>query len=501
MKNIFLYILTSLFLLSGCTDLDIEPTSEITDKNYWKTEERFDAFMYGMHSRFRTHSWNFFLMGDGRSDIFGDQAFGGEASQGMERFPFNTLNIDNPGISNYGGFYTNINQVNLFIKKANATNVLTDNAKAYYLGQAYAMRAYYFFQLYRTWGAAVYTEEPSESFEIGKLDKAATPANEIMEYIKKDIDASINSFGNDYSIKELKSLWSKPAALMLKAEVYLWSSRQLNGGTTDAAKVKEALLDIQKNVPELALQPKYTDVFDYSKKGNSEIIFAIHNQLNEANLLGGSYAYNLLPGDLYLRNYYDETGTKINTAVENNFGLMRLQIKTTNYTRFNDKDSRKRAIIKGVYDFVDGKLTLVGTYPKKYPGTMNGSVRVAADDYPIYRYADLLLMLAEAKAILGENPANEINDVRKRAYGDNYDSSIAYPNQAIDKNINDAILEERFFEFILEGKRWYDLRRFGNEYVFKHTLADPLNPLRLLWPIDKSTITKNPALTQTPGYE
>ncbi|MDU1892670.1 MAG: SusD family outer membrane lipoprotein NanU [Dysgonomonas sp.] len=500
MKKIYLLLLLSVFFASSCTDLDVDPVSTITDKNYWKSPEHFDAFMYGVHSRFRTHSWNFVLLGEARSDIYGDQPFGGEASQGMERFPYNTISSEFTGISNYGEFYTNINQLNLFIKKTLETSVLSDNERQYYLGQAYGLRAYYFFHLYRSWGDVVFTEEPSERFEVGKLDKATTPAVEIFDRIKQDIESSLTAFGNNYDIKENKSMWSKPATLMLKAEVYLWSSRQLAGGMSDAGIVKVTLTDIEANVPNLKLMDKYTDIFEYENKGNNEIIFAIHNQLNESNLFNGSYRANLLPGDLYIRNYYDETGEKINTAVENNFGLMRLQIKVSNYNLFDDKDSRKRATIKGVYDIKDGQLILIGTYPKKYPGTMNGSVRVAADDFPIYRYADLLLMLAEAKAILGEDPEKEINAIRKRAFGDNYDNTISYPNQPIDANIDEAILQERFFEFLIEGKRWYDLRRYGNDYVFKYTLADPKQPLKLLWPIDKSTLTKNPALNQTLGY-
>lgn len=500
MKKIYLLLILSTFFTSACTDLDVEPVSTITDKNYWKTPEHFDAFIYGVHSRFREHSWNIYLLGESRSDIFGDQPFGGEATQGMERLPYNTINSESTGISNYGEFYTNINQINLFIKKVLGTSVLSENEKKYYLGQAYGLRAFYLFQLYKSWGNVVFTEEPSEAFSVGGLNKAAMPASEVLDQIKADIESSITSFDTDYQMKEQRSMWSKPATLMLKAEVYLWSSRQLGGGASDANIAKSALTDIQNNVSNLSLLENFADVFDYDNKGNNEIILSIRNLLDEQNLFSGNYRLNLLPGDLYIRNYYEETGDKINTAVENNFGLIRLQIKITNYTRFNDKDTRKRATIKGVYDMINGQLTLVGTYPKKYPGTMNGSVRQAADDYPIYRYADLLLMLAEAKSILSEDPSTEINAIRKRAFGANFDNSLAFPNQSIDSNVDEAILEERFFEFILEGKRWYDLRRFGNDYVFKYTLADPQQPLRLLWPVDKSSLTKNPSLTQTSGY-
>lgn len=137
-------------------------------------------------------------------------------------------------------------------------------------------------------------------------------------------------------------------------------------------------------------------------------------------------------------------------------------------------------------------------WQNKYLGSFVLGLRYYTDDYPIYRYADLLLMLAEAKAIMGENPATEINLVRQRAFGANYQASVhGFPNQPIDSNINEALLKERLYEFLVEGKRWYDLRRFGVEYVTKYTLA---SASKLLWPVDLGTLTDNPALKQTPGY-
>lgn len=142
------------------------------------------------------------LLGEARSDVFGGIPFGGEATQGMERFPYNTLNAENPGISGFGDLYQNINQMNLFISRTLHTDVLTESARNYYLGQVYGLRAYYMYQLYRSWGDVVFTEEPSLGFEVGKLAKAATPAAEIFEQVKKDIESSLSYFGSDYTIKE-----------------------------------------------------------------------------------------------------------------------------------------------------------------------------------------------------------------------------------------------------------------------------------------------------------
>ena len=488
-----------LLLCAGCSSLDMDPVSEITDKNYWKTPEQFDSFVYGLHARFRSQSWNFFLLGEARSDVFGDQPFGGEAAQGMERYPMNTLNADNPGLKAYGDLYQNLNQMNLFIRRAESTEVLSEPARRYYLGQVYGLRAYYLFQLFRSWGHVVFTEEPSLDFDISQLARKATPAAEVLEQVKRDVEASLTHFGTDYGFRDQRALWSKAATLMLKGEVYLWGAHR-EGGAADARVAAEALDDLRQHIgpSELDLLPSYQEVFAYRNKGNREMIFVLHNQLFEHQLWNGNN--DLYPQADYLDKYCNADGTPISLKVENNWGIMRLMVKLDNFRRFLPGDTRRDVTLKDVYRRTpQGNLELVGLYPHKYPGVMNGGTRVRCDDYPIYRYADWLLMRAEAKALLGEDPSAELNAVRRRAFGTAYqETTLGYPHQSIDRHPLDAILQERFFEFLLEGKRWNDLRRWGDATVVAHTLA---TADRLWWPIDRKTLTDNPLLKQTPGYE
>lgn len=187
----------------------MKPISSISDANYWKSADQFDAFMTGLHTRFRDHAYNFFLLGEARSDVFGDLPFGGEASQGMERFPYNTLNEENPGISNYGKFYENINQLNLMILRTDETEILTEEQKNYYLGQAYGIRAFYYFHILRSWGDAVITTEPTFTVDVSNMAKEASPATDVMKQIKSDIEASVNAFGSDYTIKGQKACGQK----------------------------------------------------------------------------------------------------------------------------------------------------------------------------------------------------------------------------------------------------------------------------------------------------
>ena len=503
-KKLYTLIALAFTVLPFSSCLDIDPESELTDQTMWQSEGQFDAFTVGVHSDLRNKAWNCLLLGEVRSDIYStaeSAKFGGVASK-VFRFATNTLDETNYGIGNYADFYYNINQINLFIMKAQESGVLPEAKRNYYLGQMYGLRAFYYFHLLRSWNNVVWNDQPSLSFEIGKLDRPVTPAAEIMANIKKDIETSLECFGKDYSFKRNKNYWSKAATLMLKAEAYLWSSRQMNGGKGDAESALSALKDIQTNVSSLKLMDNYKDIFAYSHKMNSEIIFALHyeEENGENEMLSGEYRMNycLMKGDL--GKWYDIDGNKIDTKVDNFDGVGYYLLNNNLLDSFNKNDSRRLTTIKPLYD---KNKNFIANIAYKYQGRNRSGedVRTMCDDYPIYRYADLLLMIAEAKSLTGGDPTAEINQIRKRAFGENYNEEVAYPNQEIDKDVNEAILKERFLEFMLEGKRWYDLRRFGNEYVFKYTTANPNYPGRLIWPIDVQTMVKNPAIHQTEGYD
>jgi len=492
-------------MLSSCSKkLDLVPISNLSNDSYWQTPDQFDAFVTGLHSRFRSHNGNFLFLGELRSDIYGTEpgssaSFTGEATQGLERMWLHTLDLDNPGVSNFGGFYSNINQLNLLIDELHKTNIVTATNKNYYLGIGFGMRAYYYFQLYKTWGKVVIQTDPITSIDISNLSKAASSEVDVMKLIKDDIDSSANNFGSDYSFRSNKSIWSKAATLMLKAEVYLWTSNR-GGGTADATIAKSALTDIQAKVPALSLQNTFASVFATTNRGNSEMIFVSRYQLNEATMAFESASF--VPQSGLIANFYDSVGNrKFNVTTDNWGGLLRAPVLISTFRKFDDKDSRKWVSIQPAYNLVSGTYKIAGTFVRKFDGEQSAGSRQYTNDYPIYRYADLLLLLAEAKIILGEDPKTEINLVRARAFGANYNAAVqGFPNQAIDANPREALLQERLFEFIFEGKRWYDLRRFGDSYVFAHTILPSSDAYKLLWPIDRNSLTNNRALEQTPGY-
>ena len=517
MKKYIIILLSGLGILTlvpSCrNDLNLAPVSQIGNGNFFKTATQFDSYMAGIHSVFRAQTESFQRLGEMRADIFGTDpgsttAFTGEATQGLEKLWDETLTLSYAGVNSYGtppnqsgnNFYYNIGQINAMIVNLNSTTVVTQANKNYYLGICYGMRAFYYFQLYRSWGNVPITTAPI-AVNIATVNQAESPAASVMTLIKSDIDQSVASFGSDYSFRNSKGYWSLSATLMLKAEVYLWTSSH-NSSTADATTALTALNTIQTNVPSLSLLPSYSSVFATTNRGNNEIIFAIHNTLNEYAMAWVQSSF--VPQNNLIIAYYDSIQNRqFNATTDNWGGLLRAPIKISTFRQFNPLDSRRLATIQPCYtkNTTTGAYTMAGCFADKYAGEQNAGVRSITNDFPIYRYADLLLLKATAEVYLGQSPATEINLVRSRAYGANYNAAtMSYPNQAIDANPREAILQERFFEFILEGKRWYDLRSMGDTYVYEHTALTIANSYALLWPIDQNTLINDPLLVQTAGY-
>lgn len=232
--------------------------------------------------------------------------------------------------------------------------------KAYYLGQAYGMRAYVYFHLLRSWGDVVlhldYTD--GNSINVGNTAKAASPAADVMKQIKSDIQNSEDAFGEDYSFKNGRCYWSKAATMMLKGEVYLWSGKQMNGGKSDFETAKTALLAV-KNA-DVALLNDFSKVFSYKNKENKEIIFTMHSGRDEFSMWNDQYRMTMVMGSTHFDNYCDEEGTPLNdTEVKEIDGLIQYQIDKDVYTQlFREGDQRKAASIKGIFKRIKKRMLL-----------------------------------------------------------------------------------------------------------------------------------------------
>ena len=521
MKRFIIFIIgLALFGTYGCSNLDLAPEDFYGSGNFWSKTAQVEGYMLGLHSDLRASYEALWILGEARG---GTQKTGvsstGASIDASIPIKDNSLTKDNHGVSNWYGFYGKILQINLFIRNVETgCEFLSDSERGYMLGQAYGLRAFYYFLLYRAWGGVPLITEAevvyNEASGAKDLYRPRATPKEILDFIKEDINTSDDYFGNDFSFKGTRSVWSKSATLMLKAEIYLWSAKVTTGdqspAATDLQTAKDALTPLMGR---FNLLPNFSDVFDYTKKDNDEIIFTLRFREGEGTNWGALFLYGAgFPAGIY----YAENGSLINSDILDLRGVggpQRHDYKFGLFESYDDTDSRKRATFLDFY--ADAIKSDGGLVMKKGVGFVNANGnRIFVSDIPVYRCADALLLMAEVENKMDNDPSAYINEVRRRAYGNNFNAAL---HEHVDAGFaaNElAILHERDKEFVWEGKRWFDVVRMhdanGRALVFAaaanyDSSAPILNyeteAYRLLWPIAVNTLNDDPTLEQTPGYE
>lgn len=499
MKNIF-KILLVLLLVSCESELEITAPSELNTTGFWTSEEGAKAAHTGLYGSYRGMQSNFWLLGEIRSDLWGGQTF--ESPSNLPLIESN-ITVSTAPWGGWAGMYTKIHQLNDFIENVAGITFTSQADKNHMLGQAFGLRAFYYYTLLKTWGDVPISTESLKDIDPSALSKPRSPKQEVMNLIKSDLDISLEYFGSDASYWQGKRIyWSKAATLALKGDVYIWSGNLLGGGAADFNTAKSTLQQIASM--DVALEPNFADLWNTENEGNKEFIFAVDYEQDQS-----TNYYSLLTGrTTEIHPQFDQHGNPMNEFVSNGGNRYGPSEKTLQLID-DPLDTRKDASFTQLYVDDNGGLgyssfnadKYFGAVTSKFVGSVDGSVRISDNDVPVYRYADVLLLLAQAKNLLNEDPSTEINLIRARAYGSNYDPTIhGYVNGSQTDNAN-AILDERYKEFLSEGKRWWDLRRAGNQYVFDQIeYIDASEAYLLELPITLDMIGRNPMLEQTEGY-
>lgn len=499
-----------IFTISSCKKLlDLTPEDYFGEGNYWQNETQVTNFVAALHSQFRSNQFMFFRLGEMRGGGLIDYS---RMPASLNELPIirQELSENNPGVTSWAGLYGPILQANLFINKVEAISFITEDKKNFLLAQVYGIRAYYYFQLLKTYGGVplrllpdVTTDKP----DAVQLRMARSTEQEVLAAIKADIEQSLALFGNQASTD--KKQWSPNATRMLKGEVYLWSAKVYNA-TADLSEAKSAL----NAVTGYSLLPNFANVF--KTKANNEIIFAIHYAVGEAEMT--SVAGFLYDQFNFNAQYYEDSSATgvtlndpLNIAQTNSVtGIQRYAYTYDMFQAYSANDQRRDATFFDFYAVnkatTPPTVTIRNTVLNKFIGEINANKRYWSDDWPIYREADRLLMLAEIVNAEGGNPTQYIKPIRDRAF--NNADPTPFVNGTKDQNeLN--IFGERSKEFVWEGKRWYDLRRmkYGSDpLAFKSAnhnyglLSKATQSHLLLWPIDAAIWTNDPLVDQTPGY-
>ena len=525
MKKIkyFSFAAALIFLISSCNKLNLAPLDFYGSNNFWTSEAQVQGFIYGIDEQLRNQSINFWLMGESRGGTLKLGTGVSTTSVSMNYIgPFIDQGFTSAltGLTSWGGFYGNILSVNLAIQEVtNQCAFLSTASRQFYLGQLYGIRAFNYFWLYRTYGGVPLITAVKVVNGVTSAQALYTPRStpkETLDFIKADITQSETNFGTNTTMTDSKSTWSMYATEMLKAEVYLWSAKVTTGDqspvSTDITTAETALNSVVSSGA-FSLLPTFKSVFAYSNKGNAEIIFALRYLDPEASNNASQFVYDVT----FLSNAYTQAGKLMGDTLglKTNLGLQRNEYDFPFYQAFSPSDTRRDfTLLHFYYKDPSGNLTVNGTILSKFLGYINATGnRVYADDIPIYRYADVLLMLAEVYNKEGKDPSPYINAIRQRAYGANYNSALAYTNQDFASN-ELAILAEKDREFVWENKRWFDLVRMQDasgtslafssapSVIYGRTAAalTPAQAYMLLFPIDVNTLAGDPTLVQTPGY-
>lgn len=494
MLTIIRYILlfSVVCFTASCTkNLELSPESQISNASFWKTQDDVTGALNGMYARFRSEATsNLFYYGEARSETMNSSV--GEGGNTI-RFYNNILNPVNVTLD-WRNLYTVVHDANLLLKYTPAITFSSESEKNKVLAQAYAMRAFVYFILVRTWGGVPLVEVPTETADPEVNFRARATAAEVFGLIKSDLDQALTLFPDD-NFPQGRCLWSKPAANALKADVYLWTAKKLNGGSADFTTALTAATAVLST--DVALLANYDDIFRYANKGNKEILLSIRFLENESdqNVYQGMYIF-----PAYTPTNIDQP-TKDAIGLSGGFSLWTASATARN--QFTTDDQRRDASFREIYTFPAGDPGGVKSYYStlvyKFRGIELNGQRLFLDDVILYRLADVLLMIAEAKNGLTQDPSSEMNLVRERAYGDDYPSHI-FVSGSQEQN-DDAILKERLLELAFEGKRWWDLVRFDKAFELVPSLQGRAGEEGLLlFPISETTLSLDPKVDQNPGY-
>lgn len=480
--------------LTGCSKdfLNKAPLDNVNTANFYKTQSDAIAAINAAYQPLqRPKLYNLRMW---TSDIMAGNAVTGGAndgSDGIETIQESNFvtQADNAGVLDlYRGPAPGILQCNIVLQQVPAIS-MDAKIKQRILGEAEFLRGLYYFILVRYFGDVPLILKPQEP---GSKDiyPARTPKAQVYAQIIKDFTSAMNDLplASTYTGADVGRA-SKGAATGMLAKVYLTLGQY------------QQCLDLCKQVDQMgyALNPNYADNFNPLKKNTVESLFEVQ--------YSGVTTYGFFD-DL---NQAAWPSTFMGPRNQTNFvqGAYGWDLPTQEFVdAYEPGDKRKDETIlyQGCPDFYgnayNSSYSLTGYNVRKFlvPNSISPAYNTNPEDFPVLRYADVLLMEAESLNELGQTAAAEIplNKVRNRA---------GLPNIATGLSKDDfrtAVLHERRMELAFEGQRWFDLIRINNgQYAldFLHSIGKTnATQKNLLLPIPQQEIDANPNLSQNPGY-
>lgn len=449
-------LLVAMICLSGCGEqfLDIQPESVADVEDVYQSQKDFEQALIGVYNELQSegqYGEAFQALIETRADNLKETTAGFQDGIFFQIDRF-LVRADNPVLDDaWNSIYKAIYRANLILEKLPDAGLTQEVAQAI-AAEARALRALNYFNAVRIWGEIpllTSTQSPDQAIE-------ATRASLVQLYnlIEQDLQNAAQVLPANYPDENLGRM-TKYAATGLLAKVYLTQQKY-----QETADVLKPLMDQGIYV----LLPNYEEVFNISNELNPEILFAVR--------------YKRLVAEVNM--FFSRAGNAL--TVSDSLAAL-----------YGPGDQRADL----------NQMTTVGSYllPAKF-SSGGASDRKTGLDYPLLRYADVLLMYAEARNELsyqGNGPAmNALNQVRTRAGMAPY-TQERLPSQ---EAFRQAVWLERRLELAFEMHRWFDLVRTNQAQTAMQADNLSIDDYQLRYPIPQSEIDRiqNPGFVQNPGY-
>lgn len=463
MKKILVLASLATLLMTSCGDsfFDLEPASSVTIDKVYKTASDYNVAVIGCYAKLQSQVNFYTECCEYRSD---NLSLGAPTAGNQDRYDIDhfTEKPSNGILSSYwANFNNNVYRCNLLLDQIDGAN-FAENLKKQYKGEAMFIRALNYFNMYRIWGGVPATKHVVSAAEALKVARYSD--EQMFDLIAGDLKEIVdnNYLPETYSSADMGRATSGAAKALL-GKVYLTFHKW-----TEAKDILSQLIGKYQLVSPIA------QVFNVDNKNNNEIIFAVHFN-KEIEGEGHSYWYNLTNAS----DDTNQTSSLLNT--------------------FPTGDARKDLI---TYVQVEKNVRLMN----KFYDTKSPTFKTVGNDQILLRYADVLLMYAEAlneiqyDASEGSLALKYLNAVRQRAGI----SNLTVKQLPTQEKFRKGILVERQREFPYEGQRWFDLVRMG---FAKSVMAEngvEIKDYQLLFPIPQQEIEKvgdKSILWQNPGYD
>ncbi|MDP4289567.1 MAG: RagB/SusD family nutrient uptake outer membrane protein [Bacteroidota bacterium] len=440
-------LLFAVMLTTSCNKwLELKPQDGIIRQNFWKTKEDVKAVVVGIYSS---------MLGNLSQTLFTWGEIRGDMVTSTLKTSTDQLNIMNDNITSsnsvtsWANVYQIINYCNTVIAFApqvlNTDKTFTQTALNGYLAEAYGIRALMYFYLMRTFGEVpLQLTATSSDASIKMLPKSSQ--TDVYNQIVSDLTFAENNAVLTYNDNNQdKGRITKYTVNAIQADVYLWMEKYTDCITACDKVINSGKFGlIEGKRDDGSFNTQWFNTVFYTGNSNESIFeFQFDNQKTNP-------FYSFL----------------INSSTNQFVGSSFVMDEFYTVDPIDDKNKDIRADL-GSIRASDGLIW-------KYAGASNSdpkAVRNSTSSYAhwfVYRYADILLMKAEALACTSQGQAalDLVKVIRNRANALQATEKAPDPTSAVD--VCDYIMDERAREFAFEGKRWFDILRNAKRNNYAH---------------------------------